>query len=155
MVCKDCGHRICCKACSTGMVYHKSQKKLKCHQCGYVAALPKTCSSCSSTESFIPCGPGIEKLAEEMKEIMPEAKVITLTQDSFSNPKEAEILINDITNKKYDIIIGTQIIAKGHHFPSLTVVGVIDADIWGAGGDLRSAEKTYQLLHQVGGRAGR
>ena len=155
MVCSDCGHRICCKACSTGMVYHKSQKKLKCHQCGYVAALPKTCSSCSSPESFIPCGPGIEKLAEEIKELMPDAKVITLTQDSFNNPKEAEILINDITNKKYDIIIGTQIIAKGHHFPSLTVVGVIDADLWGAGGDLRSAEKTYQLLHQVGGRAGR
>lgn len=155
IICADCGFRVCCKACSTGMVYHKSQKKLKCHQCGYVASLPKICPSCSKDESFIPCGPGVERLSEELKEIIPEAKVITITQDSFSKLKEAETIINSIINNEYDIIIGTQIIAKGHHFPALTLVGVIDADLWGGGGDLRSAEKTYQLLQQVGGRAGR
>ena len=155
MICGDCGYRICCHACSTGMVYHKSQKKLKCHQCGYVAALPKICSHCSKEESFVACGPGIERLAEEINELIPDAKVTTLTQDSFNNPKQAENLLNSITNKECDIILGTQIIAKGHHFPSLTIVGVIDADSGMMGGDLRGAEKTYQLLQQVGGRAGR
>ena len=155
MVCSDCGYRICCKACSTGMVYHKEQKKLKCHQCGYVAALPKICPSCVKEESFIPCGPGVERLAEELKELIPKAKIITLTQDSFNNQKQAEEILSDITDRKYDIILGTQIIAKGHHFPSLTLVGIIDADSGMMGGDLRAAEKTYQLLQQVGGRAGR
>lgn len=155
MICTDCGYRICCKACSTSMIYHKSQKKLKCHQCGFVSALPKICSSCSKEGSFIPYGPGVERLAEEIKELIPEAKIIILTQDSFNNLKEAEVLINSIVNGEYDIIIGTQIIAKGHHFPALTLVGIIDADLWGGGGDLRSAEKTYQLIQQVGGRAGR
>jgi len=155
MICTDCGHRICCKSCSTSMIYHKSQKKLKCHQCGYVAAIPKQCHSCSNEESFIPYGPGIERLAEEVKELIPTAKIITLTQESFSNLKEAEGIINSIINREYDIIIGTQIIAKGHHFPHLTLVGIIDADLWGGGGDLREAEKTYQLIQQVGGRAGR
>ncbi len=155
MICSDCGHRVCCKACSTGMVYHKAQKKLKCHQCGYVAALPKICPVCAKEESFIPCGPGVERLAEELQELIPEAKVITLTQDSFNNQKQAEVILNDITHKKYDIILGTQIIAKGHHFPALTLVGIVDADSGMMGGDLRAAEKTYQLLQQVGGRAGR
>ncbi len=155
MVCSDCGYRICCKACSTGMVYHKEQKKLKCHQCGYVAALPKICPSCVKEESFIPCGPGVERLAEELKELIPKAKIITLTQDSFNNQKQSEEILSDITDRKYDIILGTQIIAKGHHFPSLTLVGIIDADSGMMGGDLRAAEKTYQLLQQVGGRAGR
>lgn len=155
MICSDCGYRICCKACSTGMVYHKSQKKLKCHQCGYVAALPKTCSHCSKEESFVACGPGIERLAEEVSELIPNAKIISITQESFNNPKQAETLLSSITNKECDIILGTQIIAKGHHFPSLTIVGIIDADSGMMGGDLRAAEKTYQLLQQVGGRAGR
>ena len=155
MICGDCGYRICCHACSTGMVYHKSQKKLKCHQCGYVAALPKVCSSCAKEESFVACGPGIERLAEEVNELIPNARVITLTQDSLNNPKQAEILLKNITNKECDIILGTQIVAKGHHFPALTIVGVIDADSGMMGGDLRAAEKTYQLLQQVGGRAGR
>ena len=155
MICGDCGYRICCHACSTGMVYHKSQKKLKCHQCGYVAALPKVCSSCAKEESFVACGPGIERLAEEVNELIPNARVITLTQDSLNNPKQAEILLKNITNKECDIILGTQIVAKGHHFPALTIVGVIDADSGMMGGDLRAAEKTYHLLQQVGGRAGR
>ena len=155
MVCSDCGYKVSCYACSSSMVYHKSQKKLKCHQCGYVAALPKICTHCSSEESFVACGPGVERLAEEVNELIPNAKIITITQDSFNNLKQADALLSAITNKECDIIIGTQIIAKGHHFPSLTIVGVIDADSGLMGGDLRSAEKTYQLLQQVGGRAGR
>jgi primosomal protein N' (replication factor Y) len=95
------------------------------------------------------------RLAEEVQELIPNAKVIILTQESFNNQKQAEIILNSITNKEYDIIIGTQIIAKGHHFPALTIVGIIDADSSMMGGDLRASEKTYQLLQQVGGRAGR
>lgn len=155
MICKACGHQKCCNSCSSSMVYHKSQKKLKCHQCGFVAAIPKTCSSCNAEETFIPCGPGVERLAEEVQELIPNARIIILTQESFQNQKQAEIILNSINNKEYDIIIGTQIIAKGHHFPSLTVVGVIDADSSMMGGDLRASERTYQLLQQVGGRAGR
>jgi primosomal protein N' (replication factor Y) (superfamily II helicase) len=155
MICSQCGHKSCCKSCSTGMVYHKAQKKLKCHQCGYVAALPKTCPHCAQEDSFIPCGPGVERLSEELQTLIPNARILTLTQDSFSKPKETEALLASITNKEIDIIIGTQIIAKGHHFPALTLVGIIDADSGMMGGDLRAAEKTYQLLQQVGGRAGR
>lgn len=155
MICGDCGYKICCKYCSTGMIYHKTQKKLKCHQCGYVAGLMKTCPSCASEESFVACGPGIERLAEELNELIPDAKVITLTQDSLNNHKQAEAILESIIKKEYDIILGTQIVAKGHHFPALTIVGVIDADSGMIGGDLRAAEKTYQLLQQVGGRAGR
>lgn len=155
MICGKCGNQKCCNYCSTSMVYHKSQKKLKCHQCGFVAALPKRCTYCDSQESFIPCGPGVERLDEEIKELIPQARVIILTQESFNNPKQTEIILNAINNKEYDILIGTQIIAKGHHFPALTIVGIIDADSSMTGGDLRSTERTYQLLQQVGGRAGR
>ena len=155
LICNQCGHRSCCKNCSTGMVYHKAQKKLKCHQCGYVEALPKECPHCKSLKSFMPCGPGIERLTEEVQELLPNARVVTLTQESFYNQKKAEELLEAIRNKEFDIIIGTQIIAKGHHFPALTMVGIIDADSGMMSGDLRCAEKSYQLLQQVGGRAGR
>ena len=156
LLCKQCGHRVCCKNCSTGMVYHKEKKMLKCHQCGYVAALPKSCPSCQApAESFMPCGPGIEKLTEEIKELLPDARIVTLTQESFFKSEQAEATLQAIRNKEFDIILGTQIIAKGHHFPALTVVGIIDADSGMIGGDLRSNERSYQLLQQVGGRAGR
>jgi primosomal protein N' (replication factor Y) len=155
MICGDCGYKISCKFCSTGMIYHKSQKKLKCHQCGYVAAIPKTCPSCANQESFTACGPGIERLAEELNELIPKARLISLTQDNLSNPKHSSGLLQDITDRNCDIILGTQVVAKGHHFPALTLVGVIDADSGMIGGDLRAAEKNYQLLQQVGGRAGR
>jgi primosomal protein N' (replication factor Y) (superfamily II helicase) len=156
LICKDCGHRVCCKNCSTGMVYHKSLKKLKCHQCGYVAAVPKKCNNCEVEEdSLVACGPGIERLDEEVSTLMPNARIVTLTQASFANSKEAEKLLTAIENREYDIILGTQIIAKGHHFPYLTLVGIIDADTAMMGGDLRCSEKNYQLLQQVSGRAGR
>lgn len=156
LICSECGHRICCKYCSTGMVYHKSLKKLKCHQCGYVAALPKKCCNCLvEADKFVACGPGIERLAEEVSQLIPEAKIITLTQSSFTNVKEAEKILGAIENREYDIILGTQIIAKGHHFPYLTLVGIIDADTAMMGGDLRCSERNYQLLQQVSGRAGR
>ncbi len=155
VICSACGYQKNCYHCSTSMVYHKAKKMLKCHQCGEVAALPKLCPHCKQEDSFIPCGPGVERLAEEVNEHLPHAKVVILTQESFNKPKEAEQLLNDIRNNVYNIIIGTQIIAKGHHFPTLTLVGIIDADLGMMGGDLRTAEKTYQLLQQVGGRAGR
>lgn len=155
LICSGCGYKVICKYCSTSLVYHKLKKKLQCHQCGYVEAIPKKCPCCDSENKFSACGPGVERIAEEISSLFPEAKIITLTQESFDNIAKAENLINSIINNEYNIIIGTQIIAKGHHFPALTLVGIIDADIFGGGGDLRSAEKTFQLLQQVGGRAGR
>lgn len=154
-ICSSCGHQKTCKFCSSSMIYHKQHKKLKCHQCGYEEAVPRTCPTCQSKESFIPLGPGIERLAEEVAKLIPTARVICLTQESFFKPKETELLLNAIKNQEYDIIIGTQIIAKGHHFPSLTLVGIIDADSSMMAGDLRASEKTFQLLQQVSGRAGR
>jgi primosomal protein N' (replication factor Y) (superfamily II helicase) len=155
MICNQCGYKICCKSCSNSLVYHKSQKKLKCHQCGYEAALLKTCPSCLALDSFITCGPGIEKLAEELHNNIPQARLVSITQENFSNHNKSELLLQSIANHQVDIILGTQIIAKGHHFPALTLVGIIDADSGLIGGDLRASEKTYQLLQQVGGRAGR
>lgn len=155
MICNSCGYRISCNNCSSNMVFHKALKKLKCHQCGNEKAINKNCPSCASENSFIACGPGVERIAEELKEFIPEARIVTLTQESFVNSKQEALLLESINSGSIDIIIGTQIIAKGHHFPALTLVGVIDADTGLVGGDLRAAEKTYQLLHQVGGRAGR
>lgn len=156
LICKDCGHKICCKNCSASLVYHKSSKKLKCHQCGYVSAIPKNCYNCeSSSENFVTCGPGVEKILEEVNKLFPLAKVITLTQDNFNNFEKTKEILSAITNNEYNIIIGTQIIAKGHHFPHLSLVGIIDADTGIISGDLRATEKNFQLLQQVGGRAGR
>ncbi len=155
LICAQCGTQKTCNYCSCSMVYHKSKKKMKCHQCGYECSIPKLCSNCKSEESYIPIGPGIERIKEEIEYLIPNSKIICLTQESFYNPLQANEILASIHENQYNIILGTQIIAKGHHFPALTLVGVIDADSSLMAGDLRSAEKTFQLLHQVGGRAGR
>ncbi|GEM_PF-10176 len=154
-LCRTCGHRMNCPRCTAWLVEHKQKGRLSCHHCGYYMNTPKECPECSDTGSFAACGPGVERIFEEVKSYFPEARTVILASDTAEDNETLKALLEDIRDQKYDIVIGTQIIAKGHHFPRLTLVGVIDADLGLAGGDLRAAERTYQLLHQVAGRAGR
>ena len=117
--------------------------------------IPKECPECETEDSLVACGPGVERIAEEAAAIMPDANVLVLSSDITDSPKQMDKALDDIQAGRADIIIGTQMIAKGHHFPKLTTVGVVDADIGLSGGDMRAAERTFQLLHQVSGRAGR
>jgi primosomal protein N' (replication factor Y) len=155
MLCKSCGHRYMCKSCSAWMTYHKDKKRLECHHCGAVSSIKPTCPDCKEENSHIPCGPGVERIYEEVAEIFPNKKIQLMTRENMQKPSEIEKLIQNIMNKEVDIIIGTQIITKGYHFPNLNFVGVIDADIGILGEDLKSPERAFQLLQQVSGRAGR
>lgn len=154
-ICRSCGHRMECPRCTAWLVEHRQSSRLHCHHCGYNTRVPSTCPECGEEESMAACGPGIERISEEVKEYFPDARHVVLASDTAQSNEELKIVLDDIRAHEYDIIIGTQIIAKGHHFPKLTLVGVIDADLGLQGGDLRAAERTYQLLHQVAGRAGR
>lgn len=154
-LCRNCGHRFTCTECSSWLVMHKSGKRLNCHHCGYHEPLPPACPECGETEKLAACGPGVERIEEEVHALLPDANVMILTSDHSGNPAVMQEKMRQIQEKEVDIIIGTQIIAKGHHFPSLTLVGIIDADLGLSGGDLRAAERSYQLLQQVAGRAGR
>jgi primosomal protein N' (replication factor Y) len=154
-LCRTCGHRLNCPNCTAWLVEHRLTGRLQCHHCGYQARLPEVCPHCSAAGSFAACGPGVERLAEEAAALFPDARLAMLTSDTLGGPRAVSAMINRIANHEVDLLIGTQIVAKGHHFPMLTLVGVVDADLGLAGGDLRAAERTYQLLHQVAGRAGR
>ncbi len=154
-LCRTCGHRMECPRCTAWLVEHKNNGKLQCHHCGYAMRQPKQCPSCNDEDSFAACGPGVERILEEVKEGFPEARTIVLASDTATTHDELKAILDQIRNHEVDIIVGTQIIAKGHHFPNLTCVGVVDADLGLQGGDLRAAERTFQLLHQVAGRAGR
>jgi primosomal protein N' (replication factor Y) len=151
-LCKSCGYRLECPKCDSYLVEHKYNPKLICHQCGFSIKPIDSCSECNSKDSLVACGPGIERITDEILKNFPEARIATLSSD---NAKDTNIVLKDMRNGLVDILIGTQIISKGHHFPLLTCVGVIDADLGMANGDLRAAERTYQLLHQVSGRTGR
>jgi primosomal protein N' (replication factor Y) len=154
-LCRACGHRMGCPRCSAWLVEHRAGGALQCHHCGYTIRKPKTCPECEEQGALVACGPGVERIYEEVGSLFPEARIITLASDFAGEQDTLRQALEDIQAHKYDIIIGTQIIAKGHHFPKLTLVGVVDADLGLQGGDLRAAEHTYQLLHQVAGRAGR
>jgi len=154
-LCRACGHRFQCPNCQAWLVEHRHSGRLRCHHCDYAMAVPAACPSCEATGKFAACGPGVERLAEEVAERMPDARVAVLASDTLTGPARAAALLAAIENHEIDLLIGTQVIAKGFHFPLLTLVGVIDADLGLAGGDLRAAERTYQLLSQVAGRAGR
>jgi primosomal protein N' (replication factor Y) len=154
-LCRDCGHRMQCPNCTTWLVEHRYSARLQCHHCGYQIQMPPSCPACQHVGTFAACGPGVERLAEEAATLFPNARRMIITSDTVGGPKKATELIRMVTDREVDLIIGTQIIAKGHHFPHLTLVGVVDADLGLSGGDLRAAERTYQLLHQVAGRAGR
>lgn len=155
VICQACGERIKCPHCSAWLVEHKNKKRLECHHCGHIKAVPKICPTCNAENRFISCGPGVERIGEEATKLFPNAKIELVTSDTLNNPKEFAVIIEKIKNHEIDILVGTQILAKGHHFPDLTLVGIIDADMGLSGGDLRAGERTFQLLHQVMGRAGR
>lgn len=154
-LCRTCGHRLACPNCSTWLVEHRVRRRLECHHCGHIERLPEKCPNCDAEHSFHACGPGVERLAEEVMNAFPEVRFALASSDTLSGPRAAEDLIGRIERHEVDLIIGTQIVAKGYHFPLLTLVGVVDGDLGLAGGDLRAAERTYQLLYQVAGRAGR
>ncbi|MEY3196782.1 MAG: Primosomal protein, partial [Pseudomonadota bacterium] len=155
IVCSSCGHRASCNSCATSLVYHKFDDKLMCHHCGYHTKLYTDCIDCKNKDSMVPCGPGVERIFEEISGYFPNHVIQIMTREEMSSSKKASEILSNIMNGTIDIIIGTQIITKGYHFPKLTTVGVVDIDVGLSGGDLRSAEKTFQLLYQVGGRAGR
>jgi primosomal protein N' (replication factor Y) len=154
-LCHACGHRMQCPNCTSWLVEHRFLRRLQCHHCGHAEALPQYCPSCAAPGALAACGPGVERLAEEVGALFPAARTAVMASDTLSGPRAAATLVATVESHGLDILIGTQIVAKGHHFPMLTLVGVIDADLGLAGGDLRAAERTYQLLHQVAGRAGR
>lgn len=154
-LCRTCGHRMECPRCSAWLVEHKGQQGLSCHHCGFHASMPKNCPSCSDVGSLVACGPGVERIAEEVARYFPDARVMVLASDTADNQDDLRLMLERIRRGEVDIIIGTQIVAKGHHFPQLTLVGVVDADLGLQGGELRASERVYQLLHQVAGRAGR
>ncbi len=154
-ICRACGHQIGCDHCDARMVEHRFLKRLVCHQCGETKPMPEACPSCEVEGKLAPVGPGVERLAEEVSERFPEARVAVLSSDLFGSARALKAQIGLIAAGGADIIIGTQMVAKGHNFPLLTLVGVIDADLGLQGSDLRAAEKTFQLIRQVSGRAGR
>lgn len=154
-LCRTCGHRFECPRCTAWLIEHKKTGRLHCHHCGFDANVPDACPKCGDKDSLVPCGPGVERILEEVTEAFPAARTVILSSDTADTHEKLKAILDDIREHRIDIIIGTQLIAKGHHFPKLTCVGVIDADLGLAGGDLRASERTFQLLHQVAGRAGR
>jgi primosomal protein N' (replication factor Y) len=155
-LCHHCGYRFTCLGCSACLVQHKNKKKLECHHCGYGQPFPPKCPHCQAKDDFlVPCGPGVERVAEEFSRLFPNARPLTLTSEDTTTEKNIQAFIDSIANHDVDCIIGTQILAKGHHFPKLNLVGVIDADMGLTGADVRASEKAFQLLEQVSGRAGR
>lgn len=154
-LCRACGHRMQCPSCTAWLVEHRFTGRLQCHHCGHAERVPALCPECLAAGSLVPCGPGVERLGEEVAARFPGARTALMVSDLLSGPRAAADLAEAMVARRYDLLIGTQIVAKGHHFPMLTLVGVVDADLGLTGGDLRAAERTYQLLHQVAGRAGR
>lgn len=154
-LCRACGHRLACSQCSAWLVEHRLAGRLECHHCGRAAAPLRVCPDCGAEDSFAACGPGVERLAEEAAGLFPAARIAVMASDTIHGPSAAAAFVARMQSREIDVLIGTQIVAKGHHFPYLTLVGVVDADLGLAGGDLRAAERTYQMLQQVAGRAGR
>ena len=152
--CKDCGHIPACPNCSISLSYYKYENKLKCSYCGYEKYFNGKCESCGS-EKIMQIGTGTEKIEEEIKSYFPESRTVRVDSETVKTKKDYEDIYNDFKNHKYDIMLGTQIIAKGFHFPDVTLVGIINSDIILNFPDFRAGEKTFQLLTQSSGRAGR
>jgi primosomal protein N' (replication factor Y) len=154
-LCRACGHRMQCPRCTAWLVEHRLVSRLQCHHCGFQVPFPHSCPACKAEGMLAACGPGVERLSEEVAALLPAARTAMMTSDTITGPLAAAEFIRRVQDHEVDLLIGTQMIAKGHHFPMLTLVGVVDADLGLHGGDLRATERTYQLLHQVAGRAGR
>jgi primosomal protein N' (replication factor Y) len=154
-LCRACGERIQCPNCTAWMVEHRLARRLQCHHCGHSMPTPKQCPACQAEDSLAPCGPGVERLAEEVAATWPAAKLLVATSDTIRAPADMAALVGAVAAGDVDILIGTQMLAKGHDFPNLTLVGVVDADLGLEGGDLRAGERVFQQIAQVSGRAGR
>jgi len=153
-LCRVCGHRFQCPQCSSWLVEHRFRNQLQCHQCGHNEPTPDHCPECGTFDHLVACGPGVERIAEEVEKHFPEARTIVLSSD-LMGVKRLRLELEAIVKGEADIVIGTQLVAKGHNFPLMTLVGIVDADLGLANGDPRAAERTFQLLSQVTGRAGR
>ncbi len=153
-LCRVCGHRFQCPQCSSWLVEHRFRNQLQCHQCGHNQPTPDHCPECGTFDHLAACGPGVERIAEEVEKHFPEARTIVLSSD-LMGVKRLRLELEAIVKGEADIVIGTQLVAKGHNFPLMTLVGIVDADLGLANGDPRAAERTFQLLSQVTGRAGR
>ena len=154
-LCRACGHRFACTICDAWLVDHRFRQRLVCHHCGFSMPRPHTCPNCAAEESLVAVGPGVERLQEEVASLFPDARSMVLSSDLITSIETMRSELNEIAEGRVDIIIGTQLVAKGHHFPRLNLVGVVDADLGLSNGDPRAAERTWQLLNQVIGRAGR
>jgi len=154
-LCRNCGFRFQCPNCSAWLVEHRLSRRLACHHCGHETPPPPTCPECGEPDCLVACGPGVERIADEVAAILPEARVAVVTSDTINSPEKAADFVARAESGAIDVIVGTQLVTKGFHFPELTLVGVVDADLGLEGGDLRAAERTYQQVAQVAGRAGR
>jgi len=154
-LCRACGFRFSCPNCDAWLVDHRFRRQLVCHHCGFAMPHPAECPKCQAVNSFVAIGPGVERLEEEVRALFPQARVLVLSSDLVATVERLREELDDVAAGRFDIVIGTQLVAKGHHFPKLNLVGIIDADLGLANGDPRAAERTFQLLHQVVGRAGR
>jgi primosomal protein N' (replication factor Y) (superfamily II helicase) len=154
-LCRNCGHRFKCPSCSAWLVEHRLSARLACHHCGFETRVPDCCPECGESDCLVACGPGVERIAAEVAELFPEARLALATSDTLNTPDRAAAFIAMAEGKAIDIIIGTQLVTKGFHFPDLTLVGVVDADLGLEGGDLRAGERTFSQISQVAGRAGR
>jgi primosomal protein N' (replication factor Y) len=154
-LCRHCGHRFQCPNCTAWMVEHRLMRRLACHHCGHVMPPPKACPECGEEDSLVACGPGVERIADEVAALFPEARTAIVTSDTVWSPAKAAEFVAAMEAQEIDIVVGTQLVTKGYHFPNLTLVGVVDADLGLAGGDLRAAERSFQQIQQVAGRAGR
>ncbi|KQT87518.1 primosomal protein N' [Aurantimonas sp. Leaf443] len=154
-LCRACGHRFQCAQCSSWLVDHRLRGELSCHHCGFTMRRPDSCPECGTLDHLVACGPGVERIAEETLATFPQARTILLSSDLPGGARRLRRELDAIADGEADIVIGTQLVAKGHHFPQMTLVGAVDADLGLTNGDPRAAERTFQLLHQVTGRAGR
>ena len=154
-LCRACGFRFSCPNCDAWLVDHRFRRQLVCHHCGFAMPHPAECPNCHAANSFAAIGPGVERLEEEVRALFPQARVLVLSSDLIATVEQLRQELDDVAQGRFDIVIGTQLVAKGHHFPKLNLVGIVDADLGFNNGDPRAAERTFQLLHQVVGRAGR
>ena len=154
-LCRVCGHRFQCPNCSTWLVEHRFRGQLLCHHCGHFEAKPEACPACGALDHLAACGPGVERIAEEAVLQFPDARIMVLSSDLAGGSRRLRVELDAVAQGEADIVIGTQLVAKGHNFPGMTLVGVVDADLGLANGDPRAAERSFQLLSQVTGRAGR
>ncbi|WP_118857541.1 primosomal protein N' [Sphingomonas mesophila] len=154
-LCRTCGHRFQCPNCTAWMVEHRLMHRLACHHCGHVMPPPKACPECGEEDTLVACGPGVERIADEVAALFPDARAALVTSDTIWSPQRAAEFVAAMDAQEIDIVIGTQLVTKGYHFPNLTLVGVVDADLGLQGGDLRAAERSFQQISQVAGRAGR